>query len=263
MIENKISLLVPWRDDGTEGRLVNWTWLRKFWEHELPNAELIIGVDEGIPFSKTCAINNAFQQSHGDVVVLLDADCYIEPSVILECADRIRNARKEIPPEPLWFVPYRHLFRLTTDATTKLIASSPDNALRFTNPPDLDDVGSTAGSAAGHWFGALIQIMPREAYMMVGGMDPRFRGWGGEDVTFVRVIDTLYGRHRTTDNQVFTLMHHAEGNELLRTWEGQEKIGANNVLSVKYRKVYGDKLRMRALIQEWLGNKEYQQYLIK
>jgi len=256
-----ISLLVPFRDDHTEGRLKNWLWLKAFWEHELPGAEMIIGIDTGSPFSKTCAMNNAFQHSHGDILILLDADCYIEPNVILQCADRIRKARDE--QEPLWFVPYRHLFRLTLKATEKLVASNPKDALRFSIPPDPNDIGNAISSGNGHWFGALIQIMPREAYLKVGGMDPRFRGWGGEDITLVRVVDTLYGRHRTTNDQVFTLMHHVNGNALLRMWEGQNKTGINNRLSVHYRETYGDKVRMCKVIQEWRSDIKYREHLIE
>jgi hypothetical protein len=206
-------------------------------------------------------MNNAFQQSHGDVLVLLDADCYIEASVILECANRIRESRSE--KEPLWFVPYRCLYRLTGPATNDLIASDPQDPMPFTEPPDLSLVSNVLSAASGHWFGALIQIMPREAYMMVGGMDPRFRGWGGEDITLVRVVDTLYGRHRTTDNQVFTLWHHANGNALLRMWAGQPKTGANNKLSVHYRQAYGDKVRMRNVIAEWRTDPNFREHLIE
>ena len=249
-----ISLLVPFRDDH-EGRGVIWDWLQRFWTAFLPGAEIVMGTDDGVPFSKTCAINDAFQRCHGDIIVLLDADCYIEPSVILRCAHHIRNLRDEFQ-EPLWFIPYRRLYRLTPDATVRLIASDPANPVVIPTPPSAVDVGSTKNSAVGHWFGALIQIMPREAFEAVGGMDPRFRGWGSEDVCFVRVLDTMFCGHRSTNNQVFTLWHEVidrsvPGQNIARVWVGQTGAGQNKKLSIKYVRAYRDPARTRRVIAEW------------
>ena len=252
-----ISLLVPFRDDNAVGRGANWRWLKQFWEAELPAAQIVVGVDDGLPFSKTCAVNNAFQNSDpaNDIVVILDADCYIEPSVILTCTDAIREARRWN--EPLWFIPYRWLYRLTDTSTARLIGSDPADAVRFPTPPIGTDVGSTLGAAIGHRFGALIQIMPREAFIEIGGCDPRFRGWGGEDITTLRVLDTLYGIHETKKNEVLTLWHTAIGDVFLRKWAGQPDIGANNLLSVRYRKTRRDPGRMRDIVREWLDDPVY------
>jgi predicted glycosyltransferase involved in capsule biosynthesis len=258
-----IVLLVPFRDDHAIGRGVNWAWLRQHWEHELPAAQIVIGTDEGDPFSKTCAVNNGFKIADpaNDIIAMIDADCYISGSVILSCAARIREARRWR--EPLWFVPYRHLYRLTEKATAQLVASNPKNPVKFVMPHISEDVGSSESAAAiGHRFGALIQIYPREAFTLVGGVDPRFRGWGGEDVTFVRVLDTLYGIHETTPNEVLTLWHTALGDVYLRKWSGQPDIGANDQLSIRYRRTRRDPLRMKAIINEWLDDDRYAEYRI-
>ena len=255
-----ISLLVPFRDDSKSNRLKVWTWLLKYWENALPEAEIVVGTDDGMPFSKTCALNNAYKKCTGDIIVLLDADCFIDPNVITDCADKIRQFREE--GNTLWYVPYRNLYRLTYEATDILINSDPNNPLQYPNPPNLNDVIDIASSSYGHWFGALIQIMPREAFETTGGMDPQFRGWGGEDVSYVRILDTLYGVHKTTKNQVFALYHDKIGNNELRMWEGQEKTGTNNQISIRYRKAYQDKIKMRRIIAEWCQNPKYNSYLI-
>jgi glycosyltransferase involved in cell wall biosynthesis len=260
MIE-QVSCLIPFRDDNAEGRLANFEWLLSFWRHELPNAEIVIGEDQGSPFSKTCALNNAFKQSHGDIIVLLDADCYIDPVVITQCAYRIRKARRE--GDPLWFVPYRHLYRLTKEATAHLLASDPAAAWRFPVPPKVFDCGDMHGSGVGHWFGALIQIMPREAFEVTGGMDPVFRGWGGEDVTFLRILDTLYTHHRTSGNQVIALWHPQHGDALLRMWDGQPRTGINNARSMLYRKFYRDKKRTLDITQKWQADPQYADNVIR
>ena len=257
-----LSLIVPFRDDLQEGRADNWAWLRAFWEHTLPEAEIVLGDAPGIPFSKTCAVNAAFRESSGDVIVMIDADAYIDPAVILDCATEIRAGREREPREPVWFVPYRHLYRLTRVSTLLLIASEPDEPFEFGSPPDNDDVGPTNGSDVAHHYGALIQIFPREAFEAVRGMDPRFRGWGAEDVCNVLALDTLFGVHRLTPNQVLTLWHSVQAApntnpHLLRVWGGQTDPRQNWKLAGRYRKALRDTEAMRALIAEWVDNPCY------
>jgi hypothetical protein len=48
----------------------------------------------------------------------------------------------------------------------------------------------------------------------------------------------------------------------LRKWAGQRDIGANNNLSVRYRKTRRDPEQMRAIIAEWLSDPEYAAHLI-
>jgi N-terminal domain of galactosyltransferase len=254
-----IALLVPYRDDGAPQRSVNWEWLKRFWTHHLPAAQLVMGVDEGTPFSKTCAVNNAFQNAFqgNDIIVILDADCYIAPIVIVECAEAIREARRW--GENLWFVPYRFLYRLTDEATKRLIASPVENPVQFNVPHVLEDVVSLRQATFGHRFGALIQIMPRDGFIEVGGMDPRFRGWGGEDSSMLRAMDTLYGIHRQSPNEVMTLWHMSLGNVFLRMWEGEKRTGTNSRYSIPYKNAERDPARTRNLIAEWLGLPVYKE----
>lgn len=252
-----ITIMVPFRDDYAVGRGANWRWLKAYWEYMLPGAQVVVGSDDGIPFSKTCAVNDAFRKADpaNDVLVMLDADCYIAPSVILICAERIREARRQ--GERMWFVPYRDLYRLTADSTARLIFSDPCHPLYFSAPPNPKDVGSTLGAKLGHRFGALVQIFPREAFLQVGGMDARFRGWGSEDVTFLRVLNTLYCIHETTDNSVFTLWHTSLGQVFERKWAGQTKSRLNASLTNRYYRARHDPARMRKIISEWLDDPAY------
>jgi predicted glycosyltransferase involved in capsule biosynthesis len=256
-----IALLVPFRDDAATGRLVNWQWLQRYWEESLPDAQIVVGTDYGgNPFSKTCAVNDAFRNSDPtcDIIVMIDADCYIAPEVILQCAADIREAR--LYDERKWFVPYQNLYRLTQEGTSHLTTADQDDVEHFLRPPTDDDVSSASSSPTGHRYGALIQIFPREAFEMIGGMDPRFRSWGGEDITNVRVLDTLYCIHETTNNAVFTLYHTAYGDVYLRRWAGQSLTGVNDALSLRYRKTRRDPARMQAIIDEWINDPALKKY---
>lgn len=243
----KISLLVPFRTDNAE-RQRNWTWLLAYWRAALPEAEIVVGTDNSVPFCKTAAVNRAFARSTGDVIVILDADCYISADTIRECARRIRIARALH--HTLWYMPYKRFYRLTEDASMRLLSTPPDAPMIFGDPPPPADLDPSGGVSYGHWYGALIQMMPREAFESVGDMDERFQGWGGEDVSFMFALDTLFGRHRIYNGPVYHVHHPTIKGRWLRTrqWAGQDKPETNDWLSTKYEDAFNDRMRMRKLI---------------
>ena len=267
-VRTKISILVPFQSEDA-WRLSTWYWVQRYLKDALPEAEIIIGVDpeskkkrrksKQKPFSKTTAVNRAFKKSHGDVIVILDADAYIDTEVIKHCAERIRAARAI--GSKLWFVPYLWIYRLTKDSTMEVLNSKPKDPHIFSDPPADNEVEGTDGSGWGRKFGALVQIMPREAFELVGGMDQRFRGWGGEDVSFLKALDTLWAKHSNTPNNVLHLWHtkilandwrDGEGNNSqVRAWENQNtEVESNDWLSTQYSKANGNIDKMKTLINE-------------
>lgn len=246
----QISLLVPFRPNRrSKHRLRVWRWLKKYWKHNLPEAEIVMGDSWGPVFSKAEAVNNAARQAKGRIFIILDADCYIEAEVIRQCVAVIEATQRR--GGRIWFMPYRNLYRLTEDATECVLRSSPKNPVHFPSPPDESDVESVTGSANGHYYGALIQIMPREAFEAVGYCDERFKGWGGEDVSFLRAVDTLYAKHKSTDNDVLHLWHDAiKTHTIARMWEGQTEHNPNSNLAERYGRANGDYCKMRKLVDE-------------
>lgn len=246
----QLSLLVPFKPDpNAPERTEVWDWLERYWAYELPDAEIVIGRAPGKSFSKTQAVNDAARRAHGRIFVILDADAYLRGSVLVHCATAIEEAARR--GHNLWFVPYRHLYRLTQTASQLVLSSDPRTPYRFHNPPPIADVEKMGSNAYGHRFGAMVQIMPREAFEVVGGMDTHFQGWGGEDVAFVRALDTLWGKHKTTNNEIYHLWHPAVGTAYFtRMWQGQTHPRANDRLASRYSAATGDRARMRALIDE-------------
>lgn len=265
-VERRISLLVPFQSSDP-GRQVVWNWLRTYWAVHLPDAEIVVGRDrrsqkrwwrKARPFSKTAAVNHAFRHSHGDIIVILDADAYLDAEVIRHCATRLHCATEA--GARTWFVPYWHLFRLTELASAEVLATPPEGPFELTDPPAASDVEGMDGSGHGQRFGALVTVLPRAAFEALGGMDPRFRGWGGEDVAFLRALDTLWGRHLNMASSVFHLWHpridvggwrDQQGSPWrVRMWSDQDRPRANDELTTRYGAATGDPMRMAALVAE-------------
>lgn len=242
----RISLLVPFRADDA-GRQRNWDWLKRYWQYHLPDAEIVIGKDRGHPFSKTAAVNHAAKRAKGDYFVILDADAYLSANSIKLAVSRIERAARS--GHRLWYIPYRYLFRLTPEATRELLEGCPQWPFR-----GFDDceIFSQEGSAHGRRFGAMCMVMPREAFFAAGGMDPRFRGWGGEDVSFVRAVDTMWGKHKTIDADIYHLYHQKIGTDWRdRVWLGQHRPRINEGLATRYDKANNQQQLMADLIQEF------------
>lgn len=254
-----ISLLVPFRanpgDPGYHERVRNFEWIKAYWEEQLPLAELIHGHDESYPYSKTRAVNDAARRATGDVFVILDADAYLHPEVIEKSAHEIRVARRE--GRPTWYVPYRRFYRLDDEISRMITWSDPGDPLRLPDPPPrryVESVQTYSGQSdfRAHWYGALIQVMPREAFEECGGMDERFAGWGSEDVAFMRAVDALYAPHKSLARSVCHLYHPRMGKDVTdRKWAGQESANSNWPLSKRYLEAKGDPAKMRALVNEY------------
>ena len=263
-----ISIIIPFRNNiSSNHRTKNFEWLKKYWKHHLPAAELIVGIDPDIDFvfSKSAAINNAAKSATGDIFVIIDADCYLSVDTVLHAAKEIRKARKN--KRRLWFIPYRKFYRLNEKATEKLLLSSPKKPYVYDTPPSTDDIlditKTNANPATAHWFGAGVQIIPLEAFQITHGWDDAFRGWGGEDNAAMGATDTLYWPHKTINTQCFHMWHPMFSttgiNEWVsweeRIWEDQRSSASNGILSKRYYDAVGNIEKMQKLVDEKLHKK--------
>lgn len=245
--EVKISIIIPFSSNDPI-RIANLQWLLEYWKYELPDAEVIVGTSTNDIFCKGEALNKAVKESTGKVLVIMDADAYISGEVIEDCADKILS----FIDNKLWFVPYRHLYRLKKGISEKIISSPPSNPLRISSPPISSHVESSGDSIKyGSRYGAMCMIFPREAYDTLGCFDERFKGWGGEDVALLRALDTLYGKHKTVKGDILHLWHPYIGETYqTRKWKGQDKANVNGKLSVQYHLATRLPSKMRQIVDE-------------
>lgn len=249
-----LSLLVPFHHDHTdsEHRARVWAWLARHWHAQLPDAEILIGHCPTLPYSKCRAVNEAAGRARGKVLCILDADAYPDAKVIRRCAADIIAATTA--GRRLWHVPYRRLYRLSRDYTETLLETDPTRPYAMPSPPNGAwlEPDSRNTVAHGYLYGAMCMIMPTEAFFTAGGMDPRMAGWGGEDISFLRSLDTLYGLHEVVDADICHLWHLRPGKDWkTRTWQGQAAGLANSRLAQRYAAATGEPGFMRQLVAEY------------
>lgn len=246
----KISLLIPFSSDDPL-RKRHFKWLLKYWKCQLPEAEIIIGKSKSEVFCKGEALNDAFQRSLGKIVVILDADALLKGSTIDFCADKILHAAQH--GHNLWYVPYRKLYRLTKEVTKKIVDSAPCDPYYPTLPlfeHEYDNKGFAY--KYGHRYGAMITIVPRiaiERYLLC--FDERFKGWGGEDIAFLRAMDTMFGKNKSINGTVFHLWHPFHGNSPQnKKWDRQTGPNPNGDLTFRYHLANRQHHKMKIIIDE-------------
>ncbi len=128
-----------------------------------------------------------------------------------------------------WVVPHGSVHRLTEEATAAVLAG---------RGADLTKVVRRRyqGPAGGG-----IVVCTREAYDTVGGIDARFLGWGGEDLSFGWALDTLVGQHERIGVPLVHLWHPHPAPNLRGSPEAE-------ALVAQYRAARGVPRLMRAVI---------------
>jgi hypothetical protein len=189
-----ISVVVPF-NAGNRERDRNWAWVRARYEHLHPTWELVEHADTGSEWSKGRAVRAAVDQAAGDLLVIADADVFISAQVLYDAANLVELG------EP-WVIPHDIVYRLSEVETVSLTARSADIIPKPLPLALLERRQHPRIKGGG------IVVCTREGFERVGGIDPRFTFWGGEDISFARALDTLVGPHVQLRAPMWHL-HHA------------------------------------------------------
>jgi hypothetical protein len=213
--EPRVSILVPLRpEDGPEGehRVKAWRFVERQWRRMYPNAQIVIGDDDGgEPYSKSNAVNDAYRKSSGDVLVVADADSWLEKDVLDKAIEFALERQCLV-------VPWAKVWRLGPEGTKKLLRS------RKKVPEITDEMKAESFEGPNPITAGTLFVIRRDAFERVQGMDPRFRGWGFEDIAFRRACDTLLPfRTRYWNGEVISLYHpRPEKPQRGRVWANDE-----------------------------------------
>jgi glycosyltransferase involved in cell wall biosynthesis len=184
-----ISVLIPYRpDNGIRDRIFDWT--LRYWRSLLPTTQFSLAGYTGEPFNRAAARNEAFAQSTGDLLVIVDADTVIPRRQFFDALELVES--RQVP----WMIPYTVYYNLREEESELLM----DDGSGPMQEPTVWEHRLT-DSVAG------VLIVPRAAFEAVNGYDERFVGWGGEDRAFAMALDTLWGPHTRSEGYVQHLWH--------------------------------------------------------
>ena len=160
----RVEIVVPWAGECPHRkRARDWVCAR------LP---FPVTITEGPdPWCKAAAVNPAVEASDAEIVVVSDADVWAEG---LEAAiEAVRGGAG-------WAIPHRGVFRLTEASTGNLYAGADPYTLDLEQPAYL---GIEGGGV----------VVARRETLCDVPLDPRFIGWGQEDVAWGRALRGLVG----------------------------------------------------------------------
>lgn len=164
-----VAVIVPWRP-GCQHREQAWAWVRARYADVHPAWEIIEARAPTGPWCKALAVNPAVAATSADVIIVADADVWVP---------NLTDAVAELDQAP-WVIPHRLVHRLTEDATAAVLAGADTGGQPTAERPYLGVPG-----------GGLV-IAPRTTLLDVP-LDPRFWGWGQEDVSWAAALQSLTG----------------------------------------------------------------------
>lgn len=208
-----ISAVVPYRPAA--GRSDAFGFVRDYLADNVD--EVIVCDDGGSPFSRGCSINQGVLEASGDLLVICDADLVVP-------VDQLDLAVIKVAAGGGMVLPFDRYHYLTGAASLEVMAGVAPTP---TTPREFSMESSVGG----------VCVIDRATFNLVGGFDPRLRGWGGEDYAFWSAVDTLASVERVPG-----LLYHL--------WHPTDPVRpAENIdVMTSYMEARGDRAAMLELI---------------
>ena len=175
----------------------------------------------GAPWIKAGALRPAIEASSADVLVIADADCW---------TDGLPEAVRAVELGAPWAKPHSLVHRLTQASTEALYRGEPWAEL----------AERPYHGVAGGGF-----IVARRETLLEIPMDPRFVGWGQEDLSYAIALHTLAGDAWLGNADLIHLWHPPQ-DRMSRMWGSVE----NKRLMKRYSAAKCKPALMRSLIEE-------------
>jgi hypothetical protein len=226
----RTAVVIPWRPDHSH-RSRAWRHLRPRWQAAHPDWDLLEGLFEGEPWIKSHAIGAALARTDAEVLVIADADVWCEGTRRAVEAVEAGDAR--------WAIPHRRVHRLGPLPTRRLLAGRL--------PWEKIETASLAQRPYTGMPGGGLVVIDRALYE-AAPLDPRFRGWGGEDSAAGIAWAALAGKPWRGTDPLWHLWHPPQP----RTTRG---VGSTESLQLlgRYKLKRGNADAIKAIIAEHLG----------
>ncbi len=184
----KVSVLIPYRDRGDNGghRAAVLGFVEQWWAAEHPSWQLLRGFCRDGPWVKADAVADGLCRADGDVLVVADADV-LAPGVG-PVASLVADGAVG------WAMPHQRVHRLSEAATAGILrgAALPDPAFSpARRGPRTPPTGRPVEQHPGVIGGGCV-VLQRDLYRQAP-LDPRFTGWGQEDLSWGRALTVLAG----------------------------------------------------------------------
>ncbi len=211
-----LSIVAAHRDQGDGYRDRLWEYVRQRFERDLPDAEIVVGTDDGVdPFHKTLALNRAVAASSGDTLLVTDTDTWLPRSQV-DAALSVDG----------WCQPYSLKVKLAAEETSRALAD-PDWTFTYNARGRYERKTGFRGAPP--------LIVPRSMWDAVGGMDERMRGWGSEDRVLYLALRAMFGKPPGITGFAWHLWHKRIGVSGADLWVGQDSSRENQRIEFEYR----------------------------
>lgn len=182
-----MDLLIPWRDSGDSYRRAAFDFLCKQYGETFT---IVTGdSDPEKPFNRSAARNDAAARSDSEVLAFVDADAWMSPDQIKEAMELAFETRRLVRP-------FHRAGFLTEESTSTFLDTGVLTA-EYLNPPAEGFIG-------------LAWVIRRDLFARLGGFDPKFEKYGGEDNAFSASCDVLYGGIESVPGEAYSLWHPAD-----------------------------------------------------
>jgi hypothetical protein len=180
-----VSVLIPFRPtDVHRQRALDWV-LGQF-ERQYPRFQVIVQESERGPWSKGELVERALRRATGDVIVVADGDVWT--------AGLERAVQLVADGDFHWALPQLWVYRLTEAATARVYGGAGLSI----NAETVRVHKAVRGGGCVVLDRPTIERIP---------MDPRFVGWGGEDIAWGKALSVLAGDCWRARSPLYHLWH--------------------------------------------------------
>lgn len=222
-----VAVIIPFTSTCPH-RLAARDWVLARFAQRFPDWPVIVGRTDVAGFSRTQAILDGVAQLDARAYVVTDADVWTEglPAAV----DAVRSSG--------WAIPHLMIHRLSPESTSRVLAGEDWRGL-----PLSTDNAQDRRPYRGNETGTLVVV--RRDVLELAPPDPRFVGWGQEDVAWAIALRCLVGAPWRGDADLMHLWHPPEPrmSRVTGSREGQ-------ALAQRYQRAARNPETMRALIDE-------------